>query len=477
MPLTLIRKLVDDPVQATADRLQGGLRRAYLGAVNHLKDKVDLTMLAGALARGDYEAAVRILGIDEGFASVLEGAGVETSLRDAVQQVYQEATEAALAALPKAISLGMSFDLMNQRSVDFIRGYTFHLIHGISEEARQTVRQTLLRAFQEGGHPFQQARAIRDSIGLSPRQERAVANYRSALVNRSGIALQRQLRDRRFDPTVENAIQTDSALAPAQVDRLVQRYQERYVDHRAKTIARTETIRAANHGQREVWRQAQEQDLIKPQTTERVWIVSGDSDTCDECDSYDGETVDVDDEFPDGDPPLHPNCRCTTALQFDVEKRDRVYKRIVFISTVQKYSPDQDRDDHGRFAGSAGGALEEIHGKYPANPENPKERLLMAAGKPAVAFEVGEREGRLRLHGIRSLVEEEHTGLGSLALRRLTNVADRHGVTMELTASPYGEQRMTGDELRAWYGRHGFEMESGFDPAYGYMIRKPTEQK
>ena len=116
-------------------------------------------------------------------------------------------------------------------------------------------------------------------------------------------------------------------------------------------------------------------------------------------------------------------------------------------------------------------ALEAIYQKFPANPENPKERVFFAQGKPALFFEVDEREGRLRLRGIRSV--EPNSGVGSIVLKRIINIADQHGVTVELTASPYGEgDRISGDKLKDWYKSHGFEEEEGHDPALGYMVRK-----
>jgi SPP1 gp7 family putative phage head morphogenesis protein len=79
------------------------------------------------------------------------------------------------------------------------------------------------------------------------------------------------------------------------------------------------TIRAANSGQREIWRQAREQGLI-PDEQQRQWIASGDANTCPICAALDGTTVGVDEEFDEGDPPIHPQCRCTTTL-VSVSKR------------------------------------------------------------------------------------------------------------------------------------------------------------
>lgn len=83
---------------------------------------------------------------------------------------------------------------------------------------------------------------------------------------------------------------------------------------RADVIARTETMTAANEGQREAWDQAVEKGLLS-EDSKAVWIAT--SGCCDDCDDLDGETRDLDGEYPDpgaDGPPLHPNCRCTEGI-------------------------------------------------------------------------------------------------------------------------------------------------------------------
>lgn len=43
--------------------------------------------------------------------------------------------------------------------------------------------------------------------------------------------------------------------------------------------------------------------------TTKVWDAY--MDACEICLQYDGQEIPVDDDFPEGDPPLHPNCRCS----------------------------------------------------------------------------------------------------------------------------------------------------------------------
>jgi hypothetical protein len=86
-------------------------------------------------------------------------------------------------------------------------------------------------------------------------------------------------------------------------------------DDRARLIARTEIMRVANMGQREAWDQAVKAGMLDS-TARRVWIATPIG-PCDACRDLDGETADLDGQYPDpgGDGPiLHPACRCTEGI-------------------------------------------------------------------------------------------------------------------------------------------------------------------
>ncbi len=50
-------------------------------------------------------------------------------------------------------------------------------------------------------------------------------------------------------------------------------------------------------------------------------------------------------------------------------------------------------------------------------------------------------------------------GHGSRMLRALCDLADRHGIEIQMNVTPFGRKPypMTRDQLHAWYLRHGFE--------------------
>ncbi len=71
---------------------------------------------------------------------------------------------------------------------------------------------------------------------------------------------------------------------------------------RADMVARTETAFADIAGNLAGWR-------ASGVVARKRWLVSQDK-VCEDCEGMDGQEVDLEDEFPGGDPPLHPNCRC-----------------------------------------------------------------------------------------------------------------------------------------------------------------------
>lgn len=91
---------------------------------------------------------------------------------------------------------------------------------------------------------------------------------------------------------------------------------EELMASRCLTIARTETMHAANFGQRETWTQYAESGLLIPNQVQRIWIAGGGDTTCEECMALDGETAPLGGEYVGGieGPPLHPNCACSEGL-------------------------------------------------------------------------------------------------------------------------------------------------------------------
>lgn len=210
-------------------------------------------------------------------------------LREVLEATAQEGAD-ALQRNPQVRVRGL-FDVTNPRVSDWIREHSGARITAISEESRRAIRELIATGYERGMTAAQLGRAIRSSIGLTPRQARAVANMRARMMA-DGIPAER-------------------------IDKVTGRYAERLLRQRAEVIARTEIIAAENAGQIELWQQQIDAGIIEA-TALKEWIVTPDDRLCPECQDMDGQQVPVSASFVGADdaPPLHPNCRCAIRLVF-----------------------------------------------------------------------------------------------------------------------------------------------------------------
>lgn len=147
------------------------------------------------------------------------------------------------------------------------------------------------------------------------------------------------------------------------------------------------------------------------------------------------------------------------------------------LERAVKYDPKQPRDEKGRFAATYG-VVEDLDTVYERITPTEREGIhfvqRLPTGEPAFAFQITNRAGRIRVQTMEAKTPRQ--GYATRILTHLTELADKHQVTLELTASPFGGDRATrmdSDQLQALYAKHGFVPEPGHDPSLGYMIREP----
>lgn len=303
-----------------ADKADPKVRQAFLDAIAKARAGVNQADLEAALATGDVNQVLAVLGLDKSLApnlSVALGAPLEAAFIEAGR-------EAVTQSIPAGGELTMRFDIANPKTTEFLRTYDLGLIRQISDDTREGIRRIVSDAMTYGGHPYDQARRIRGLIGLTDTQAGAVDTFRTLLETGDREALTRALRDRRFDGTLDRALGADAEmeLSQDQIDRQVERYATRMLNARAENIARTETIRAANAAQNAAWDQAADNGLLDRGSLRRQWLVTPDDRLCIYC-------AEVPDMNPDGVelggyfetplgpvpyPPLHPQCRCVTVI-------------------------------------------------------------------------------------------------------------------------------------------------------------------
>lgn len=260
--------------------------------------------------------------VREEFQPVLESALLRT-LVDGGEATLANAERRG--SLLRTAQLGVTFNAENERAVQWARENAAELITEINAETLEAVREVIIAGFRQGLTGPQIARRVRSIVGLHSRQVQAVANLEAELLEAEGGEL-----ITRFDPQPTlrqlpglRVRVPQGGLSGDAISRILDRYTRMLHNLRARTIARTETIRAANEGQLELWRQAQEQGQLGLDEA-RVWIVTPDDALCPICKALDGSIAFLRDRPPGGqalptgqdEPDIVPDSG-TTQLQFD----------------------------------------------------------------------------------------------------------------------------------------------------------------
>lgn len=273
---------LDDATGNLADSVtaeEAKLRRAFLAAVAAM-----LLLFDGADTRDGVPSGL-VYDLVRELDRVLTERGQPVLLAAFVQ-----GATIASDRLPVA-SVGLTFNLVNQRAVDWAARQSSTMVTLVGDETRRAIRTIITRAARDGLSPAQVAREIRALIGLTERDALAVGNLQTALL--------------------------EDGRKPEQVERMVARYANRLLRWRAETIARTEIMTAANRGQEALWSQAVADGLLVETDWERVWLTAQDERTCKVCRPLDRKRAPMlGGTFPGGiaGPPAHPRCRCAAGL-------------------------------------------------------------------------------------------------------------------------------------------------------------------
>lgn len=337
-----------DEIERLVAKLEPAIASVILAALKAQAQSVSLDAIASALQSGDVSRVVALLNIDS-------LAPIKPPLINAVGAAG--ATAVAAQVLPRLSGVQFVFDTLNPRLISWLQDYSFKLIREINDGTKEAIRGVLVSGMTAGRNPRDVAREVKPVIGLTERQAKAVQNFRRELetfhlkrsaagwnlggkidrapggaqvfkpdeegLPQDGIR-ERRLRDFRFDASLKRAMATGKPLSPAQVDKMVSRYSERYLKYRAQTIARTEALRTTNMGVQEAWRQAIEAGKVSEALVRRQWIVSRDERLCQWCAPIPklnpklGVIFGQPFSTPKGPsflPPVHPNCRCTVMIR------------------------------------------------------------------------------------------------------------------------------------------------------------------
>lgn len=214
----------------------------------------------------------------QGLADLAYSIGDELTVNviPILSDAWRESGRASLTVLPPGtLAQAVVFDALPVGAVSAVQLHNVALVREIANSTRQAIIQGVEENLVAGNNPRKVARDFRAAVGLTAKQEQAVRNYRTYLETLDPAALQRQLRDHRYDRTVARAIQSGNSLSSEQIATMSERYRQRYVKYRAETIARTESLRAVSTGEYEALLAADQQQAITADLR-RFWVYTPD---------------------------------------------------------------------------------------------------------------------------------------------------------------------------------------------------------
>jgi hypothetical protein len=331
-------------IEALAEKLEPSLARAIRDMLKDHVASIDLDALAEALKAGETYRVLDMVG----EVDPVKAASVKEQLQNAVWQGGALATQA-----PVFNEARFAFNRLNPALISWLENYNLNLIRDVNRGTVESVRAVLIEGMTAGRNPIDQARRIKQVVGLTPAQAKAVQSYRKELETfhlkrsakswglgnerskQSGLEVMpidpktgkpkdgietRRLRDQRYDGMLKRAMENRKPIPPEKIDRMVDRYQERMLQNRARTIARTESLRATNVGVSEAWRQAIADRKVDGALVRKRWVLSAAA--CPVCVAINKAQpkrgIPLEESFanpkglaPVKVPPEHPSCRCT----------------------------------------------------------------------------------------------------------------------------------------------------------------------
>ena len=400
---------------------QKRVAKTMLDAIDASRDAMirDEGKWTDAIAHRSMDFIINMLDLDPWYEA-------QGKLQDELFAELVDAGRRTGSSFPKIqkASVSYRFDADRPEAAAWAAKEAGSLIVEVTQDQIDIVRE-LVSSAQVGIYtPQQVARYVRDSIGVTQRQAGWVRNF----------------RDRTFNDQI--AAGKSFAEAMRATDTMTDRYARRIHRYRAEMIARTEILRAANEGRNEAWRQGIQEGFINP-GVKKYWSVEIDGRECEICvaigDQYDEDNaIPITEEFPDGDPPLHPMCRCDVLLsdrpdadlasmtdeQLDAEI-DRLLSGDTSAPVPKAVAPIGQPEFDDEFAEGAINFLDNNAGPEWGN-ENFAEWQDMVQGEPALfdaVYEYTQQDEEFDFQRLNGALRGGRYGIDSEATERIDTVA------------------------------------------------------
>lgn len=256
--------IADNRLAAILARLTIRVRDAFLSFVRDMKSPEVYQVVLQLAEAGNVAAAMDI--VDSHVVRL--GSVISDTFTFTGKEITEDIAASIRGIRP---TVAVTFNPGHPRAAAMMEEHSLDFVNRVTQEQKAAIREAVTDAVSRGAGPVDVARAYRDAIGLTESQQQHVNNFRRLLESGTKEALTRDLRDRRFDKTIINAADGGKPLTPEQIDRMVDRYRERYLKFRAETISITEAGSVMSQANHEAFAQQVEALGASPDDVEKTW--------------------------------------------------------------------------------------------------------------------------------------------------------------------------------------------------------------
>lgn len=258
---------------------------SFREAVRDINSAISFKKLVQAIERQDLSAIEKILNAEPRVWSAMGSA-----IRGAFEAggLQQASHIKAPRRLKNVTGMAVRFDGRHARAETIAKNLGGELIQRVSMSTREAISAAVQEGLAQGRGPRDIAKTIAGALnkstgervggiaGLTRGQALSVMRAKAELadIHAPGALssyLSRRLRDKRYDALVKKAFKTGTGIPVAEQDRIVRRLASKTLDHRALTIARTETLSALNSGKAEAADQIAGNLGVGPGALRKVW--------------------------------------------------------------------------------------------------------------------------------------------------------------------------------------------------------------
>jgi len=261
------------------DSWEPELKKAFTAAVANMRNAAQVGQIAKMLEKSDIEGALRAVALDPVALRVFDRRIVDAfeSGGNITANAFPKLTS------PEGLRLTFQFNVRNPAAERWLAQHSSGLITEIMDDQRNMIREELRAAMLRGENPRTAALRLvgrigasgsREGglIGLTSSQAEWVRNYAAELASDNPLAaLERKLRDSRFDATVRRYANLGQPIPGPLRDKMETAYTNRALRLRAESIARTEAMAALHEAQQQTMAQAVESGVINSSAVTYIW--------------------------------------------------------------------------------------------------------------------------------------------------------------------------------------------------------------